>query len=147
MLGSLTAIAWYSVIVSVTMLFASAVVVKPEGSVFFTLFKSASSIVCLTSVNMSSFMSRKRALFTLLDVNWLNSTKSSPEAVTIDSLTSTILLVPVYSTSIFGFVVLFAIVSMPRPGLTLDTVPAFAVVLTVTAPVPPLRVTFPPALA
>ena len=51
-LGSLVTMLLYSVIVSVIILFAPAVVVKPAGSTFFILFKSALSIVCLISVSM-----------------------------------------------------------------------------------------------
>ena len=49
--------------------------------------------------------------------------------------------------SISGFVALFAIVAIPRPEFTPDIEPAFAVVFTVTLPVPPLNVIFPPAAA
>ena len=42
---------------------------------------------------------------------------------------------------------LFVIVAIPRPEFTPDIAPAFAVVLIVTLPVPPLNVIFPPALA
>ena len=48
--------------------------------------------------------------------------------------------------AISGLDELFVIVAIPVPPKTLVTVPAFAVVLTVTSPVPPLNVTFPPAL-
>ena len=47
--------------------------------------------------------------------------------------------------SISGFVVLFTIVAIPSPGFNCKTEPALATVLTVTPPVPPLNVTFPPA--
>ena len=92
-------------------------------------------------------MSPISTLFTLLEDNWLNSIKSSGFAVVGVSLREIQLFTPVNSRSISGFDVLFAIVAIPRPGLTLDTVPALAVVLTVTLPVPPLSVIFPPARA
>ena len=56
------------------------------------------------------------------------------------------MLLPAYSNAISGLDVLLVIDVIPIPGNTFVTVPGLAVVLTVTAPVPPLTVTLPPAL-